>query len=876
MQPNPTATLNFRYTWRPSQTRVLQGIDDHIGDRKLHVVAAPGAGKTTLGLEVFRRLGKPALVLSPTRTIRDQWVGRLRDFVPEDAAWPPAWVSTDLDEPAHFTSITYQALHTRYREQEVNGEADPEAEAASLDEVINDSEINTLITRLKEQGVGTLILDEAHHLRAEWWKALTRVLEGIPNLQLVSLTATPPYDVTGSEWYRYEELCGPIDEEISVPELVYAGTLCPHQDYVYAVRPKPEDMASLENYDKAVADFSTAMLHDDEFLRAVRVHPFVANPTPEEVLDAPELAVGLLAYLQQRGADLPKPLLKLMHLDYDEIPELSKRWWQVIIKAYLFKWPTESEHREAVAKRLREAKLLHRRELYLDQSRSVKTGLSLSSAKVQACIDIYQLEFAARGEALRQVVLTDFIREKESGTLGAWPVFEAMVKAAKAEEAPTIGLLTGRLAVVHETRLEALRQQAPDISTQALEGLVGFHKVSSKQRLTEAFTALVNAGQLRVLVGTRALLGEGWDAPSINSLILASFVGSFMLTNQMRGRAIRVDKHNPDKASSIWHLVAVHPETPTGLSDYEELARRFRTFVGLDAEVPVIENGLERLRITDDWGGNAIQANNEVMAYRLSKDVLTLKERWLAATSVGVDGRVIPSIEETLEGFGGIRFMHLTRTLRYLIMQSVMLGFMIASLFWNAETNDLETLKWIFLIGLAAGFLFALPGLIKALILFVRYLPVDGALREIGRSLLDALSEAQMLKTEPIRLSVNSTPLDDGSYAIALVGGTYYEQSLFADCLAELLGPIENPRYLITREGAWGKKRRVDFHAVPQILGTRKEYAELLYTKWQRRVGPAALVYTRGEDGRRLLLEARARAFSTVMAPKRERRDRWQ
>lgn len=876
MQPHPTSTLAFRLTWRPSQQRVLDAIESHINDRKLHIVAAPGAGKTTLGLEVFRRLGQPTLVLSPTRTIRDQWVSRLRDFVPEDTAWPPDWVSTDLNTPAPFTSITYQALHTRYRDKEVDPEADPEAEAAALDETLNDSEIKGLTQRLKDQGVGVLILDEAHHLRAEWWKALTRVTEDIPNLKLVSLTATPPYDVTGNEWYRYEELCGPIDEEISVPELVHAGTLCPHQDYVYAVRPNPEDIATVEDYDKAVADFIYAMLHDDEFLRAVRAHPFVAAPTPEAVLESPELAVGMLAYLQARGAEMPKPLLKLLHIRADELPELSKRWWQILIRAYLFKWPTESAHREAIAKRLREVKLLYRRELYLDQSRSVKTGLSLSSAKVQACIDIYKLEYATRAEALRQVILTDFIREKESGTLGAWPVFEALVKAAPQTEAQAMGLLTGRLAVVHESRVEALRQQAPDVVAQALEGLAGFVKVSSKQRLTEAYTALMNAGALRVLVGTRALLGEGWDAPSINSLILASFVGSFMLTNQMRGRAIRVDKKNPDKASSIWHLVAVHPETPTGMGDYEELTRRFRTFVGLDAEAPIIENGLGRLHVTDDWRGSAIQDNNEAMASRLSADVATLKERWLAATSVGIDGRVIPSIEETLEGFGGIRFMHLTRTLRYVVLQALMLGLMIASLFWNAEASDLETLKWIFLIGLAAGFLVALPGLIKALILFVRYLPIDGALREIARALLDALSGAQMLKTDPTRLSVNSTPLDDGSFAIALMGGTFYEQSLYADCLAELLGPIENPRYLLTRQGAWGRRRRIDFHAVPQILGTRKESAELLYNAWQARVGPAQLIYTRAEDGRRLLLEARARAFSTAMAPKRERRDRWQ
>ena len=49
---------------------------------------------------------------------------------------------------------------------------------------------------------------------------------------VISLTATPPYDSTPSQWKRYIDLCGPIDEEISTPELVREGSLCPHDDYI--------------------------------------------------------------------------------------------------------------------------------------------------------------------------------------------------------------------------------------------------------------------------------------------------------------------------------------------------------------------------------------------------------------------------------------------------------------------------------------------------------------------------------------------------------------------------------------------------------------------------------------------------------------------
>lgn len=219
--------LAFNRTWRPYQQRVLDACLRHLADRKLHVVAAPGAGKTTLGLELFRRLGAPAVVLSPTRTIRDQWIERLRDFVPADSPWPPPWVSRELDTPALLTSLTYQALHTKSRsapsddEEELNEDpTDPKP--------IDGSEIEDVATALKAAGIGTIILDEAHHLRTEWWKALSRLIERIGDVYVIALTATPPYDAVRHEWSKYEELCGVIDEEISIHQvgLAVRDTLC--------------------------------------------------------------------------------------------------------------------------------------------------------------------------------------------------------------------------------------------------------------------------------------------------------------------------------------------------------------------------------------------------------------------------------------------------------------------------------------------------------------------------------------------------------------------------------------------------------------------------------------------------------------------------
>jgi superfamily II DNA or RNA helicase len=67
---------------------------------------------------------------------------------------------------------------------------------------------------LAQAGFRTLAVDEAHHLRAEWWKTLKFVAEHLNKPTIVALTATPPYDVSPFEWQRYEELCGAVDAEV--------------------------------------------------------------------------------------------------------------------------------------------------------------------------------------------------------------------------------------------------------------------------------------------------------------------------------------------------------------------------------------------------------------------------------------------------------------------------------------------------------------------------------------------------------------------------------------------------------------------------------------------------------------------------------------
>lgn len=114
------------------QERVLKHADTYLQDGKIHIVAAPGSGKTTLGIELIRRLGCPALILSPRLVIREQWLERIREaFLTEDAEHGNI-LSNDLKSPGLVTSITYQTLYSGMNRYKGELQEEDTAGAASL------------------------------------------------------------------------------------------------------------------------------------------------------------------------------------------------------------------------------------------------------------------------------------------------------------------------------------------------------------------------------------------------------------------------------------------------------------------------------------------------------------------------------------------------------------------------------------------------------------------------------------------------------------------------------------------------------------------------------------------------------------------------
>ena len=888
----PFESMQFRYSWRPYQKRVLDAIDDHLDDQRLHVVAAPGAGKTTLGLEAFRRLNKPALVLSPTRVIRDQWIDRLKDFTEVEDPSQLDWVSKSIDAPKIFTSITYQALHSKSSDEL----SLDEGEEASLDddEGVTEEELNSLIQALKEHAIKVIILDEAHHLRAEWWRALDKVCNELPDIVLVSLTATPPYDAEGHEWSKYEQLCGPIDEEISVPELVKAGTLCAHQDYLWVANVTSTEKKRIEEYDDRVNKLCNTLYDSEPFNAVVLAHPWLHEGADEQqILKEPQIAIGLLSFMRDREHAITESLLQLLDLKLVDIPELGRHWWQVLIETVLFSKTFEHSDEyldfiDQLKKQLRSSELLHKRELSLERSRRLERSLSLSPSKVDSCVTIHKLEYKHRGAELRQVILTDYIRDEaltsglDTGeiNLGAWPVFKGITSASPIPD--QVGLLTGRISIIPTPLVGELLKYTDKgrIKIEPMGNEGQYQKVIGPlNQLTSAFTSVLMSGQIKTLVGTRSLLGEGWDAPAINSLILASSVGSFMLTNQMRGRAIRIDKESPGKMSSIWHLIAINAKsTPSGWSDFYDLRKRFETFVGLSEKDDTIESGFDRMASALDskfhlTETGPISMSNRQMLKRY-RDVVRLGHRWRSALTLDENARVIPSV--TTPKAPQLRAHHLKNSMLFLLLQlvGVLFEWGFGSMYFSAKggSNIIFTL----MIVVGAALIYKLPKTVAMIKILFRHLPVDGSIKHIGKALLEALCQAGLVETSIRRIKVNVTKKHDGSFYLYISGCTFYESSLFADCVAEILAPVDNPRYLVVREGKFLGMTRDDYHSVPMKLGVKKELAQIFYKAWCKYVGPTELIYTRTQEGRAQLLKAKMQAFSSTFAREVKRQDKWQ
>jgi superfamily II DNA or RNA helicase len=460
------AELRFRYPFRRYQQMVLDLAEGQaMADAKFHVVAPPGSGKTIVGLELIRRLGRPAVVFCPTTTIQQQWREKVGLFA-GDGAWLDQHVSLDPGNLAEINILTYQVLSTpgenlefveriaveRWIEDLLAGgkvaglaaarqriatlqQANPGAYRREVSkryrrvkrEFLRQGGVDgrqflhpnarALVDRIVALGTGTVVLDECHHLLDYWAFILRELIKALPGVRVVGLTATLPDPSNPTEYENYHSLLGDVDFEVPTPAVVKEGNLAPYRDLVYFCEPSPREHDYLRRIQQHFEGAVRQVTGVPAFQQWLWQTLFAGAQGPLAAFESafrrePLLCIAGVKYLLAEGRELPPgvPLIDEM------LDPLAVDDWLTLLEHFGLRVLKVSAERElqAVYRDLRDALLPFGITI---TERGIRHGrspgdlvLALSEAKDRATVEILRAEAEAQGRRLRAVVITDYER----------------------------------------------------------------------------------------------------------------------------------------------------------------------------------------------------------------------------------------------------------------------------------------------------------------------------------------------------------------------------------------------------------------------------------------------------------------------------------
>lgn len=794
-------SLRFKGQWRTYQEKLLNEINYHLGDKKLHVVAAPGAGKTVLGLEAVLRMGKKALILTPRTTIRDQWIMTLGDMFVQDQTQLAEFVSDEPESIRLITCITYQSVHSTLTKKRSKKSDDQ------------------FIDQISEAGVRTLVLDEAHHLTQAWGSAVEEILSAIPDMQVIALTATPPYDYGNKDWQKFVDICGQIDAEISVPELVQQDNLCPHQDYVIHNHLDEQETGDISTYRAELSKVIDDLILSEPMKKALGAQiASLERGEPDERITGDFIVA--CNHLAKKAGVIDTALSILSNAKRSQGLNVSDA------KA-LDRFLAHTLRRHASSN---EARALKR--LVLDQSEKlgiyedggfnfenppfIQDKLVFSASKISSVASICEFECEQQKQGTRICILCDRICDdalspppgQDTSEFGVVPIFKKIVPIFEHYQLK-LAVLTGRLIIIPSDLLNESEQEADCESITIFNRTYQLIRATGddeKSEIVQTVTSLFNDGKIHCLVGTAGLLGEGWNSPAVNSLILASYVGSFMLSNQMRGRALRKDPKNQDKVALIWHLSTIDPDSGALGYDMEQLGRRFNGFVGLHIRDNRIESGLDRM--LTGFADN--RQNNEVM-FDLARQRENLRARWSNALGHSSDSVLTDRVE-----IGSIPKA-----------EALLFG-------WRTE-NVAHKKIWRGLVHSGRSILGNSEYSLLRAVFEVTHL---------------SLLKSNQLSCESKSLKVKKDPYH--ANAITISGALRSDRALIARSIEEVFALSKKPRYILQHKGVFG----TTFFAVPVALSSNRAMAQIFHDFWGLKLRKNNLIYTRNPEGQRVLLEA--------------------
>lgn len=846
------------FAWRKSQRHLLE-LCGHVTDRRWHVCAPPGAGKTLVGLELARWHGTRTLVLSPTTAIRDQWRGAVTSF-----GAPRGFASTDLDRPAALYSLTYQLLgnpgaavddlHAAARRLWLAEVAAKVGDDAARDRVaaverrdpararkelgrhvrilrrslatgadvgvpaeqLLGARAAAIVERIAGLGVGCVVLDECHHL-LDWWalvvNALVTRLAADRDVAVVGLTATLPEPGTVQEGLNYAGLLGGVDAELHLAAMVAEGGVAPWRDGVRVAELAPAEAAFLDTWASSFAGRLDTHLAGEPFIEWAVARVESEEDGWERLENAdPLVAVALARWFVARG------------MTADATGELTLDDRILLLDAWLHDPldETPGDVRDEVKQ------VLRRHGIALSASgvrwtRSVADIVcSRSTAKGSAAGEVLRHEEALRGDDLCALVVVERDRATSPpaaarAVLSADAGTAARVLAAVCAEdtvaARGVLCVTGSGAwcdalaadrVTHAVNVAAadgrwITTRGSDIPS--VVELVGRGPSWDPARWLTAAAAALTDGAAHTLVATRGLVGEGWNLPRLNVLVDLSEVASTTAMTQLRGRALRIDPEHPDKVASLWDVVIAHP---TAHGDWRRFRRRHARWWGPARHGTLVTGAA---KVHPRAGDPAPPAPGEHAALNASSaevmaDHAATRRMWADVDAAGVATSVVH--------VAGRRVRRQVRT-RGRRWRAV--GATTGAVVGAVAGAGAAVVGWpvVAVLAVVCG-----AGVLPPLLLARgRMRSRDAFLRQLGEAVAAGLTAAG--HPELAGAQVTTHPAPEGT-STTIDGVPDDAATLWADAFEEVLGPLGTPRWLLANgDHTW---------RVPRALGATRERVE--------------------------------------------------
>lgn len=748
---------------------------------------------------------------------------------------------------------------------------------------------------LRSNGVATVVLDECHHLASLWGYIVRAVVEELGAVHLVGLTATPPGELTRQEADLYRHLLGGIGFTVPTPAVVRERHLAPYQELAWFTRPLDAEAEWLADHDQRFRELVTA-LHEDapgplsfpEWV-ATRMRERGRGPENAQVGWAsfqrghPSLARAGARFLGSAGRALPEDAPR--GEGYREEPTLDD--WLVLLEDYAVRClradpsPAAADRHEAIAAALRELGFTLTRRGIRRGTSDVDRLLTRSAAKSIALTEVVAAEYAARGVSIRALVLTD----TEVAAAAPTEALAAVVRGGSGSAPDAVRALAAdvrtaplRPLLVSGRGLRCAAEDAADLlaalAVHAPAGLGGWRAEpdGGLVRLSASSggwtprvwvplaTHVLTTGGTRLLVGTRALLGEGWDAPCVNCLVDLTVATTSVAVTQMRGRSLRLDPADPDKIASNWDVVCVAPELARGDADYGRFVRK-HLHLFAPSEDGVIEAGPSHVHPAlspfAPPGPADLGEINRQMARR-AREHARARERWAIGTPYeGEEQQTL--LVRPRRGSAPPRPPADVPPVSRVDQRPILIGGSVAGaagVVLAAATRQPAMLAALLAMPGAAAR--ALHRLAATRRLIDDVLPLDLA----AQAVRDAYRELGEL-TPRAAESLAIEPRASGYLRVWLREATAEEADRFTTALNDIVDPGGAPRYLVSRlvphPGAGRAllrvlRRRPPFEhlwvPVPADLGRRRERAEAFARAWERRLGPTELRFTqRGEAG---------------------------